>query len=857
MPAKPLELVAKGKDQGATALIDKIIAKSKQLGLAQAEMEGATTAATRKATVERQVMYERMFKTVDAEAQRAEQKRIALQRSSIAVEESLQKKHGQEVLRQEYEIRRAQASALSNLHERQRAMENAQYVYKKAQLIGNNEALELLEEQHATKMIAIARRQAEYASQPFQKLLAELATLTGLGGFKARAAEGVATMTEHGFMARGEHPAAGMTMLAGTGSVQAQTAAVAALTAETEAGAVAQGKFNAMGLLMSPWVIGGTIALTGLAVALHHAAEKGEELRKEEEQFRVSFDLSGRSAEGLRERLEKSAEALSHVTNASEGTAKAALGILLPLKNIADGELPKLLKLSEDVAEKFGMTVPEAAEKLGKAFEVGAKGAKGLSAAHVYLSTAETEMMKQWEREGNLGAEHAFLFKKLSAAVGGYAEATAHSATIIGNEWDHMWGKIGLRVKQVEDALAGWILKTRAANQEESAREGDYAAAQLAAQKAGYKRGTQARTDYINATLDQMAKARKAAAEGINPKQDGEDAAYLKRQGALMKALADSLEKPKKVKDDGAFKRMADLDASMLAEKTRYFSEQEKTLDGFHRRQAEAEASFDTQQTGRMLAKNDARRAAELEDFDRAQKLLADLDNIDLSSGAAYAKYQEERTALVAAQSAERENDVRHEAEVQLEVDKKIVAANRQIANSYLTIAGVFAEAFNVGPLQEALQWLQRIETVLQAIQTIKEATTALGLLAAPVNPIAALLGFESGGPVLPKFAPGGPVYGARHSNGGVPIEVEGGENVWSRNDVSRAGGQRGVEAMKQGGGGFTHSGPVIVQVAVPGGASREQAAEIGRAISVGYLESMKAFNKQGRNTDYYRARGG
>ncbi|MES2201612.1 MAG: hypothetical protein V4498_05115, partial [candidate division FCPU426 bacterium] len=402
------------------------------------------------------------------------------------------------------------------------------------------------------------------------------------------------------------------------------------------------------------------------------------------------------------------------------------------------------------------------------------------------------------------------------------------------------------------------ILKTRAANQEETAREGDYAAAQLAAQKAGYKRGTQARTDYINATLDQMAKARKAAAEGINPKQDGEDAAYLKRQGALMKALADSLEKPKKVKDDGAFKRMADLDASMLAEKTRYFSEQEKTLDGFHRRQAEAEASFDTQQTGRVLAKNDARRAAELEDFDRAQKLLADLDGIDLSSGAAYVKYQEERTALVRAQTAERENDIRHEAEVQLEVDRKIAAANKQIANSYLTIAGAFADAFHIGPLQEALQWLQRIESVLTAVQAIKEATSTLSLLSAPINPLGALFGFEAGGPVpLRKYAPGGPVIGNRHSNGGVPIEVEGGENVWSRNDVRNAGGQGGVEAMKRGGGGFTHSGPVIIQVTVPGGATKTQAGEIGQAISVGYMDAMRAQDKRTRNTEYYRAKGG
>lgn len=44
----------------------------------------------------------------------------------------------------------------------------------------------------------------------------------------------------------------------------------------------------------------------------------------------------------------------------------------------------------------------------------------------------------------------------------------------------------------------------------------------------------------------------------------------------------------------------------------------------------------------------------------------------------------------------------------------------------------------------------------------------------------------------------GGPVSGPLHAAGGVPVELEGGENVWSRRDVAIAGGQARVEQLKR-----------------------------------------------------------
>jgi hypothetical protein len=47
------------------------------------------------------------------------------------------------------------------------------------------------------------------------------------------------------------------------------------------------------------------------------------------------------------------------------------------------------------------------------------------------------------------------------------------------------------------------------------------------------------------------------------------------------------------------------------------------------------------------------------------------------------------------------------------------------------------------------------------------------------------------------KFEMGGPVMGRRHSSGGVPAELEGGEFVLSRKDVANMGGMAGVQAMR------------------------------------------------------------
>ncbi|MES2200668.1 MAG: phage tail length tape measure family protein [candidate division FCPU426 bacterium] len=887
MPAKPLELVAKGKDQGATALIDKIIAKSKQLGLAQTEMEGATTAATRKATVERQVMYERMFKSIDAADARATVQREKEEK----LRQTLQKRAYELELRDNRDYQKALAYGIENQFERQKAMQIAQFNYEKALRISHNESIELLEVEHGAKMASISAQAAVAYRKPFNTLLAELATLTGLGGFKARAAEGLGNLSEHGFKFGGSeaaNPLGGVSMLAGAGGTAAQAAAMGKLAQETAIAEVATKKFNAAGLLMNPWVIGGTVAVTGLAVGLHHAAEVAKEFREADEALSVSLEISGKGAQISEESLRKYAAQISATTKFTRVQAQQAEGMLLSFRNVSGQQIPALLRLSADLAAKFGGDIADKARAVGLAMEEPEKGARALRQANVVLSDSELEKIKAWEQSGDVARAQEFIYERLTKKAEGYAAAVNHATYQMGHDWqefENVFGKVVLKVEdgfahvvlgaidEVKNAWDEWPqdLKTLLTGQgpkytppswadmlksgDSTPFKGNGAAGEISDdQKARIARQ---HADLVAAEAEHQALLLSAQSSGWQLRLDQENARWRKLQEEDRKFGLSTVEDAKahalKLADinidesNKEFARQVAANEKMIALRDRFRNDQERSLVQFRQRETSATEQYAAQVAGRELARNDARRAAELEDFDRAQRLLADLDGIDLTYGENYIKYQEERTALVAAQSAERENDIRHEAEVQLEVDRKIAAANKQIANSYLAIAGVLAEAFNSGPLQVALQWLQRIQVVLEAINTIKTSQSiistllgATGLGAALGGGAAEVTGFAGG-----DFAAAAPILAlAKGGSGSAQISRE-------------SSPIQSAPLAKGGSGGVTHTGPVIVQVTVPGGATKDQAAEIGHAISVGYMDALRAQEKRSRNVPYFRARGG
>ncbi len=354
--------------------------------------------------------------------------------------------------RAQYKIDQAEASARSNLFERQRRGEQALTTFNEAQLrirvkdqAFSNELIEQERLRHEVKMIAIAKREAEYSSQPFQKLLTELATLSGLGGFKAKAAEGLEGFMEHGVA---HHPVDDMKMLAGGGQHEVAAGAASAERAVAGEAAAVGGLSGGMGHLGAA-TLGVTAAIGILGLAIEHTAEIAKEDRLAEEQLAQALKNSGRAIPiGL---MDEYAESLSKTTRNSKEMAQSAEAVLLGVRGLASTELPKLLKLSADLAASpaFNGTVKDAAILLGKAFEEPEKGARALRAAGAVLSDAELLLIKNFEDSGEKAKAQGFIFDTLTQKTKDFATETTHSTDIAGNAWHEYegeFGKVALRV---------------------------------------------------------------------------------------------------------------------------------------------------------------------------------------------------------------------------------------------------------------------------------------------------------------------------------------------------------------------------------------------------------------------------
>ncbi len=104
----------------------------------------------------------------------------------------------------------------------------------------------------------------------------------------------------------------------------------------------------------------------------------------------------------------------------------------------------------------------------------------------------------------------------------------------------------------------------------------------------------------------------------------------------------------------------------------------------------------------------------------------------------------------------------------------KALAISQAIIDTYVTESGIIKSMSGTGPWGYALG--------------VAEAVAAGVAGFARVSQIKAQ-----------KFESGGPVFGRRHSQGGVQAELEGGEFIFSRRDVQNFGGASNLEAARSG----------------------------------------------------------
>ncbi len=154
------------------------------------------------------------------------------------------------------------------------------------------------------------------------------------------------------------------------------------------------------------------------------------------------------------------------------------------------------------------------------------------------------------------------------------------------------------------------------------------------------------------------------------------------------------------------------------------------------------------------------------------------------------------------------------------------IAANLQtVAQQYKSFAGVYKA---VAHGKNMIDTYQSATASYASFAGLGPWGVAAGVVAAAAAVAAGLANASQIN--SQKFEAGGPVFGMRHSMGGVPAELEGGENIWSRRDVQNFGGQGGVESLKRGGGrsvSVSQSINPVFSVTIQGNANQETVRQL------------------------------
>jgi hypothetical protein len=267
-------------------------------------------------------------------------------------------------------------------------------------------------------------------------------------------------------------------------------------------------------------------------------------------------------------------------------------------------------------------------------------------------------------------------------------------------------------------------------------------------------------------------------------------------------------------------------------EAKRQADERARILESAHKReQDEARRFYDSQAamqrdlSGRLaeaqgqdaLARLDAKQAAETIEAQR-------FANSNVLTQEQWRQHQETLSLLEKTQVQERINLAISEREKKT---KLIQDNNAKIASSFLGIGGVIAETWKIGPLQRALMWLQRIQTVLTAIAAIRTAVTALGGASALISGPAGI-GAAVAGAVVAKSGAG---------SDSAPLTI-GAQGLVS-GGLSKNSGR--VQNINVGG----------ITISMPAGTTSAQASQLGKIAADSLLNRLRANPSAVREAEY------
>lgn len=149
--------------------------------------------------------------------------------------------------------------------------------------------------------------------------------------------------------------------------------------------------------------------------------------------------------------LLKQAEALERLSLFSKEAVQGGLTRLLTYTAIQGEMFERASVAALDMAQRLGIDVASAAEKVGNALNYPTKALNSLTRQGFRFTEQQTQQIKEMERTGNIAGAQAIILGELELAYGGAAKAAADTVG--------PWRQFGLEVGRLKEGLGETILR--------------------------------------------------------------------------------------------------------------------------------------------------------------------------------------------------------------------------------------------------------------------------------------------------------------------------------------------------------------------------------------------------------------
>lgn len=194
--------------------------------------------------------------------------------------------------------------------------------------------------------------------------------------------------------------------------------------------------------------------------ALYQTQEEAE--RKLEYTLRQTGNAAGFTADEMK----RMASDMQAVTKFGDEVVLGAEDVIATFKEIKGDTFKETLKLSGDLAEKWGLDLPNAARMLSKALVDPGEGLMRLKSMGAAFSDQEIELVQALKDTGHVAEAQGYILDKLKGAYGGLAEEMAKTAGGRMTQFKNRIGDIGERIGMallpaVEAVLPAveWLIK--------------------------------------------------------------------------------------------------------------------------------------------------------------------------------------------------------------------------------------------------------------------------------------------------------------------------------------------------------------------------------------------------------------